>query len=495
MENNNNQTQEFNLLPFVVEAFGYNKKIYKNIDRLYKKHRYKFYRAAKNNELYNNQIITECSLLQEEYCRKALGILMCLNTDKTVNEDLIKIVHKGWAYTCLYAENHSEINLGDFLEKFIRKNKGLDNLTDDDINANITILIFYSINLEKPIKQDETYKVFYKSSMARMSQYSGKDVIFNNKRYATVRSSDMSPEEQTKLNELKKKIFAQYGQINSYNSLLDNKFKKYYIGRINFLFDYERVTSSILNELNFTNKDVDEILSAYTAHMENDNGIIPNIEKAEKNINDTVNFLICSIYIKLLIKAYKQVKEHYFENNKETMFIELEGTEQELNIAKQELQSKNEKISNLQEQFEQKDKELSRLKNEVSELNQNQAELNSLREFMFNMDHKQEYSPEKIDVSRLKKVKGLILGGHPKWQDKMKGLLPDFTFIAPEALNFDVNILKNIDIIFIYTDYLNHAIYYRLMPEAQKLNIKIQYLAANTNTDIVLQEIYIALNI
>ena len=53
----------------MCEALGYNKAIYGEIDDIYKKKRYEFYKLARENNLYNHQMITEGGLLQEEYCK------------------------------------------------------------------------------------------------------------------------------------------------------------------------------------------------------------------------------------------------------------------------------------------------------------------------------------------------------------------------------------------------------------------------------------------
>ncbi len=75
--------------------------------------------------------------------------------------------------------------------------------------------------------------------------------------------------------------------------------------------------------------------------------------------------------------------------------------------------------------------------------------LDSLREFMFNLDTQNIYEEKPIDTAALQKIKGLILGGHPKWQDRMKEILPNLKFLSVENVNFDTNIL-NISILYIF---------------------------------------------
>ena len=86
-------------------------------------------------------------------------------------------------------------------------------------------------------------------------------------------------------------------------------------------------------------------------------------------------------------------------------------------------------------------------------------------------------------------MKGLIIGGHENWQRKMKELLPGFKFILPDALNFDVSILEGVEGIFVYTNYLNHGLYYKLINEVRKKDRPLYYLSYNINENIVLQQI------
>lgn len=108
---------ELNLIPFVVEALGTNKTIYKDIDNLYQKHKYEFYKAAKEHELYTHQIVTEGSLLQEEYCKKALGILTVASQieDEGVYQELMKIMQKGFRWTYSYVQNRLSVSGNEYL--------------------------------------------------------------------------------------------------------------------------------------------------------------------------------------------------------------------------------------------------------------------------------------------------------------------------------------------------------------------------------------------
>lgn len=462
-----------NLFPFFIEALGVNKKIYKDIDKLYQKHKFEFYKAAKEHELYNHQIVTEGSLIQEEYCKKALGILAGAGDKQEVLDELNNIIRKGFTYTYLYVNNHETIDMDKFIKALEKKYKGLANISDDELHANLTVLVILAMNNDKIINKDSPmYEAFCQAMNDRWEHYKQD----NKTRIGIEKISD---DDKKRIKDLKLALFNEYGRISNFWELLDKQFDKKGLEQWAFLFDYENLSSiSIFQDIKFGDKDIDEILYLY---------IMTN--KYNINIQEALSFLISSIYVKYLIKAYKQVKQMYFANNKETMFVELEGIENELQDCKDELSVKDNKILELQNRIEALERDNKRLWAEIVESEGNKQELNSLREFVFGLDNKQEYKVKELDFEGLKDLKGLIIGGHENWQRKMKELLPSFKFIPPDALNFDVSILEGVEGIFIYTNYLNHGMYYKLINEVRKKDLPLYYLNYNVNENIVLQQI------
>lgn len=107
---------------------------------------------------------------------------------------------------------------------------------------------------------------------------------------------------------------------------------------------------------------------------------------------------------------------------------------------------------------------------------------------MFGLDAQIEYIKIDIDYSTLKNVKAVIIGGHERWQAKMKDLLPNFIFIHIDMVNFDVSMFDSVEFIFIYTNYLTHSIYYKAMDYVRGSDIKVHYLKQQ-NIDLVLKDI------
>ncbi len=464
------ETATINLLPFVVEALGYNRKIHKDIDRLYQTRKYEFYQAAKNHELYTNRILSEGSLLQEEYCKKALGILLCANGHEETFNKLEDIFKKGWTYAFLFVKNHEEIDLEKFLVRLIRKAGGPQNISASSVDTNLLIVNFMALNAGKKIIESQLLKTIHGTMTIRWRRSIGEDPT-------EASLTTASKEVLAEVKKLKSRVLSHLGQTINYDSIYQNVVRAEIMA---FMFDFERISfPNIIEGIKFSEKDIDEILYAYLLRYNKD------------NIDEALDFLSDAMYVKYMAKAYKEVKKHYFQHNQETLFVELEGMEKEMKEAKEEVGRLNQRLSDAEKIQEASQREITRLRAELAEARQGRQELNSLREFFFSMDPKEGYTSaeEKIDLEALKQYKAVVVGGHERWQSRMKELLPSFTFIHPDKLNFDKKILDGVEGVFIYANYLSHAMYYRVVSAVEGTGVKLTYLNQQ-NEEKALEMIY-----
>lgn len=470
-----------NLLPFICEAFSVNRRVYKLIDDLYKKDTIKFYNSAKQSEWYIHPISKEGSLEQEEYFKKALGIF--LNAEGYEN-DIDNILKKGWHYAYNYVKSNDFIITEKFLNSLIKKFNGLDNITDDEMNSNILALIF--LGDEKVDKESEAFVHYMKSLEFRLVHYRGdckERVNYNN----------ISQNDFERIRNLKNQLSLQYGNFRIMNGHINNEELRKYISMVDCLFDYENVSLiSMCDSIKFTDRDIEEILYLW---------IMGNYDKT-KSLEDAAKFLISMTRLKNFSKAYMAAKKYHFEHNQENVYIELdivqkENFELKTNISiehrkVEELNQKVEKLKNekdaaLIEKIAQLEKENRKLQEQIHEEIDNKIEINSLREFIFNLDNiDNDVMAQDRNFEDLKSIKALIVGGTTKWQQRMKDLLPGFNFVAPDALNFDVSIIDKVDYVFIYTNYLGHAMYYKVVSNIK--NKKVFFLKA-TNEERVLYQI------
>lgn len=473
---------EVNLLPFVCEAFSVNTKIYSLIDKLYKKDTIKFYNAAKQSEWYIHPIAMEGSLEQEEYFKKMLGIL--LNAEG-YEDEIDNILKKGWHYAYNYIKNNDVIVIEKFLSALIKKYNGFENITDDEMNSNILAIIFLSD--EKIDKGSKAFIDYMESLEFRLKHYNSdcmERVNFNN----------ISQDDLKRVRSLKSQLVLSYGNFKIMNGRINSEELKKYTSMVDCLFDYEDISLiSICDYIKFTDRDIEEILYLW---------VMGNYD-ITKPLEDAAKFLITMIRLKNFSKAYMAAKKYHFDHNQENIYIELDMVEQEnrklqtsLSIEKRKVDELTEKIDALKkeknkallERISELEKENKNLKAQLQEQSENKIELNSLREFIFDLDNNIDDNIvlQDKDYEDLKSIKALIIGGTSKWQQRMKNLLPNFNFIAPDALNFDLSVLDNVDYIFIYINYLSHAMYYKVMSSVKSQKI---FYIQSTNEELVLSQI------
>jgi len=60
------------------------------------------------------------------------------------------------------------------------------------------------------------------------------------------------------------------------------------------------------------------------------------------------------------------------------------------------------------------------------------------------------------------------------------------TSLPTDSLNFDQNVVRNADFVFVFVNFLNHAIYYRAMSAVTSARV---HFLRQSNEELVLEEI------
>lgn len=63
---------------------------------------------------------------------------------------------------------------------------------------------------------------------------------------------------------------------------------------------------------------------------------------------------------------------------------------------------------------------------------------------------------------KLRNLKVLVIGGHVNWQNKLKEIYPEFSYIASDNVNFNVGMLKTADLVFFNILHCSHTLYYKV---------------------------------
>lgn len=489
---------ELNLILFVTEALITNKKIEKDIIRMYEKYKYDAYRAAKKSELYNHPILSDGDIYREVLCKKALGLLLLAQVDDSITTKVQNMIEKGWKGIYNYVSKQKELDLDILLKKFANKNNK-DNLTNDEFNAVFIIGLICAEFYQITIVQNETYNLIIQSLYERLASYSNAPKHKEYKSQFNLHRFDykhFDQELKDKSKNILERIFDKYGTIHNIDSFtfMDDKEINNYVGKMLMIFDTENMMlSSMAENIKIDEKEMQELTALYYLIYKNQDTV-----KAAK-------FFYLAFIIKMILKAYKDVKSYFFKNNKETLYLELEGLENEIKDKEKiigRLETQNAFLQNeieyLRDDYKKTiekenldfKKEIGNLKTEIRLLKQNDKELFALREAMFeiNQDIESEDTTEK-QTKEIPGVKVLIVGGHKNWREKLTLRLPNtFSFLDGTMTNFDINILNDVEHIFFYTSYMNHATYYRIINHCKNSDIHINYIT-HTSVDLALGEI------
>jgi hypothetical protein len=473
----------------IANGIAYYRNIEKDIDELYESRKYEFYKMAKESPVYNHFAITQLNLHEEIYTKKMLGVLLLAEEDNDIQQQVMQTIKK--ANKRMFAGIKSNGYMG-YMAEIIT-----DNFDFSLIHSGTFVGIYLLLTIKGKDIINEREKQLIKGVL---EEYREKQIIGNSESMLIDIEKGIQDNKQF-LKILKERITEDKGSYLDYHdvTLSTNENIKKTDSIVALLFELENLSSSnIMGQVKLTDNDIQQILMSYK--------ILYN----DKNLERSTNVLIYGIIIKSLIKAYKNVKDIYFKNNKETLFLDLEYLEGKLKKSEEKeklleeklkiLANENDKlknnldrqIKNVEKNFNNETisirKELCDYKGKYDTELKNRNELNELRELMFLI--RKEYIPEKLEVNindLTKHKKIAVIGGSNEWKMRITEKYSNITGIDGFNEGFDQNILSTIDFVFFYTGYMNHGTYYKAINFMRNKEIPFGYIG-KTNIDLVERE-------
>jgi hypothetical protein len=453
---------KINMTVFFCEAITSVRDNFKRIDNIYKLNKYEFYRIAKQSEDYNSKILSDSDFLREEYNKKLLGIVLYVQStqDQSIINSILEMINNSFNYALSYFRQNKKIYFSKFMMAYVKKCGGIDFVTDDNLNSNFVILHMLCLWNDKEIIENDMYTRYMSAIETRVDFAKDNSNVRINLDHA-------SNEKLEAINKIREELkISDRNSINKYypNNMFDNM--------IALLFDYENITTTIFDYVPMTDRDINEII--YLADMV-----------------DTANIdnIIILMYLRYLMKAYNSMKKHYFENNKESMYLDFEQIQATLNSANTEIENKNADIKRLQDELKRKDKEIKRLNQEIKDNKLYKDEIISLRNNFFSADAEGDADKNfDIDYAAMADKKYLFLGGRDSLVLRLKEIFKEAIFIDTNNNNFNASLLNNTTKVIIFSNYLNHSFYYKCMNQAKLLNKDVLHISS-TSIDLILQKL------
>lgn len=460
---------------FMAQSLAINPKSYKYIDKIFNKDIQKYREIAKLNKYYDSKIVNEGSIEQTYYFRKVLGLI----DDPEIMFELSKCTYK---YAYQYVVSNEKISLAKFFRKLKSKNK---NMSLDEENGNLLNCVLLANTLGKEIIQDESYNLWFFGLNSRLN--------IDNSDLGVESINDLDKEDRNiirkvelNLNRLYLKTYEPLPQVSELDKFegeflnleklsdLDKKILPY-----EYIYDLENISiTNIVGNKYFKSEDIQELIYCWFRI----NGFT-SLEKV--NYKDLYVFIVTAIQIRYLLRAYKQAKIDYFKTFDEDLNLCLKIKDNKIeSLEKENLNLKNENEL-LKKELELLKSKKESLEKEVTSFENSKKELIELRNYIFNQEI--ETVEDEIKDIDLNEINGVVFGGHTNWISKMKDILVNWTFVPTESINFDENIIKNNEYIFINTKYISHAVYYKVIKYLTNEN-KLRYINS-INIDKSLEDI------
>lgn len=186
--------------------------------------------------------------------------------------------------------------------------------------------------------------------------------------------------------------------------------------------------------------------------------------------------------------------EKNMDRSQEKLLMEIEALKKE----NAQLKSMDFNTKALKSTLSEQKKEIENLKQLLREEEKNRKELIGLRNYVYetSMESNQNQintEPEAITIEEMadflnKNVKGVFVGGHINFHNKISKYLPDWKKVSIEKA-VDANTLKNTDILVMYTDHIDHSSYLTTMANVRSSDCKLLYIH-NVNLECVVKKIY-----
>lgn len=513
---------EFNVRHALLIAIGLNRNCREIIDKIYSENEQEYYSLYINSEFFNDLLKNIFTIKTQESINKLIGIIeYCYKENNfTKLESLIKIVHPS---ILKYVKTANIVNIDTFNDKYLKDK--VDLMSEVEIFTILICLIYTGTLYKKDMIGGSasqlafrywkkltqtviTHNNRFKLTEKKLNNYRkeiGKNYfIFNLEPYEKIKEDKLSLFLE---NYIENYVSKECTDNTTFEEYLEFRGKSFtegiikYIGSFSRLlntFGLEEMDSSV--DIKFNNEIFNMILLDFSmGKIEN------NINEGEKGL-----YIIASLYIYNLVELYNEAKELYLNKSKEEKYTNLKKYEEKLIEDKQilkdkelkykkELQDKDEEANELKRKIkdlekdinktlgielrinkviEEKDNEINSLKEENTLLIKTITELNNLK-VVSNVE------PEEM-AEYINNFKIGIFGG----KKSIKGLseiLKNVTYY--EALTQDITSIKNLDYIFINTDFFNHAFSKKVISYKNKFNTPFGYIGG-TNKNLILNQMY-----
>lgn len=514
----------YNIMLMVAYDLCLNKNIYKDIDALYEKFSDVFDTVrAENADLLDNWISTLVPFSCLSMYKKLIVIMAsiaCNNRNKTAENDIQKYHNQGYKvqdidvlyfwYT-MQPEESTEIEdnilyeiSDEYAKLLIKSNKKLYREirnTDEFLMSNYVVEIMYQLCNNKKANGNANIMQSIGKLAVALTICNMMDIEVNGGDYVSLSGEIFLYPLAFLIN---KNIGIDFSKTSKKKIDVSNREEKEKLQMILcgmeldsnmalFAKEKQNINRFIIGSQGISAKDIQDIRSIYY-QMEEENA--PYIE-----------FFSNAVYTLLLIRTLAQYEKGYDEliEQSEEQKRQIHRSERLSAAAKQTIAdfSQKEKIleeenKKLKEQLVEMEKRLNstaaELEREKQEKQQEKKELVALRNYMYENGQntyeelENELTLEEMEED-LKERNVAIIGGHQNWNNKMKAIFPDWTYIAAEQKVVSESMLSKKELVLVFEEHCKHSLYFKVISSIGQ-DTKLGYIGKSVNIDLCVKKIY-----
>ena len=196
------------------------------------------------------------------------------------------------------------------------------------------------------------------------------------------------------------------------------------------------------------------------------------------------------LVVKWSIRSQRQSIEYAIQQIENCVNMETDEHKNETRIVDQ-YDRLREQLAQTQAEIREYEKTIRKLEEKCSEYEKNMSELYAYREMFFDMALENQDKPLEEgnlkglieqNIVYLKEIRFAFIGGNVNLVHKLKRIFPEATFISERG--FEPALLTTSEVIFIFADSVSHAIYYKVINNADRS--KIRFLGGAVNIEKII---------
>ena len=526
--------KELNVRHALVIGLALNRNCADTINEIYYKNEKLYHDAYLNSGLHNDLLKKIFTMKTEDMINKLSGIVeVCYKkNDYLLIEKIIRKVHPSIVN---FVKKSNVVDLDKFNLTY-----NLTNLTEDE-NFSCGIALLYLTNLYGKQLSGNSYLYFILNKwqsyisiltdgLIEYSPTNKKDEEFINEQIAKGYDLFMSNKDDNIdcslelfiSEDIEKRVFDKLGidynknitelldvTIDEYEEVRNNEFNvgiNRYIGSFSrYIHSLGLDSADIFVDTKITNKILENMFIDFSYSIKGN-----NVSEDSREL-----YIASCIFIYNLVSLYKECKDIYLNKVSEDKYKELKSMEESLTKEKEKF---NAKVFETKLTIKENKKEIEELKKKLKELERENKKLssNAIKDKDTIKSLKQDLNSSKGIITELqdhlRNIENIALTKEEiNLDDKIEyineykiGIFGGMTSIKTlsnklenivyyNSQNQDISSINTLDMVFVNSDFINHAFTNKIKSVSSKLDVPMKYISG-TNDDLIIETIYTELN-